>query len=45
MLKPTKIHWKEAKHVLRYISDTKQIGLWHMRIDGVKLQGFTDADW
>eukprot|EP00253_Pinus_taeda_P032308 PITA_32308 len=34
-----------AEHVLRYLRGTSQFGLWYKRIEGVKLQGFTDADW
>eukprot|EP00253_Pinus_taeda_P009503 PITA_09503 len=45
MVKPTKLYWKEAKHVLRYLRGTTQFGLWYRRIEGVKLQGFTVADW
>jgi len=39
------MHWKEEKHVLRYLRGTSQYGLWYIRIEGVKLQGFTNADW
>eukprot|EP00253_Pinus_taeda_P031742 PITA_31742 len=45
MVQPTKMFWKVAKHVLRYLRGTSQYGLWYRRIEGVKLQGFTDADW
>eukprot|EP00253_Pinus_taeda_P033819 PITA_33819 len=45
MVQPTKMFWKAAKHVLRYLRGTSQYGLWYIRIKGVKLQGFTDADW
>eukprot|EP00253_Pinus_taeda_P025794 PITA_25794 len=45
MVQPTKLFWKAAKHVLRYLRGTTQYGLWYRRIKGVKLQGFTDADW
>eukprot|EP00253_Pinus_taeda_P006512 PITA_06512 len=34
-----------SKHVLRYLRGTSQYGLWYKRIEGVKLQGFTDVDW
>eukprot|EP00253_Pinus_taeda_P027081 PITA_27081 len=34
-----------SKHVLRYLRGTSQYGLWYRWIEGVKLQGFTDADW
>eukprot|EP00253_Pinus_taeda_P031093 PITA_31093 len=45
MVQPAKLFWKAAKHVLRYLKCTSQYGLWYRRIDGVKLRGFTDADW
>ena len=45
MVQPTKMFWKVAKHVLRYLRGTSQYGLWYRRTEGVKLQGFTDADW
>eukprot|EP00253_Pinus_taeda_P031157 PITA_31157 len=40
MVQPTKMFWKAAKHVLRYLRGTSQYGLWYTRIEGVKLQGF-----
>eukprot|EP00253_Pinus_taeda_P024994 PITA_24994 len=45
MVQPTKLFWKAAKHVLRYLRGTSQYGLWYRRTEGVKLQGFTNADW
>jgi hypothetical protein len=45
MVKPTKLFWKEGKHVLRYIMGTSEYGLWYRQIDEVKLHGFMDADW
>eukprot|EP00253_Pinus_taeda_P034773 PITA_34773 len=45
MVQPTKMFWKASKHVLRYLRGTSQYGLWYRRIEGVKLQCFTDADW
>ena len=45
MVRPTNLYWKAEKHVLRYLKGTTQFGLWYKRIEGVKLQGFTDADW
>eukprot|EP00253_Pinus_taeda_P017758 PITA_17758 len=45
MVKPTKLYWKAAKRVLRYLRGTTQFGLWYRRTQGVKLQGFTDVDW
>eukprot|EP00253_Pinus_taeda_P002760 PITA_02760 len=34
-----------AKHALRYLRGTSQYGLWYRQTEGVKLQGFTNADW
>ncbi len=45
MVQPTKMFWKTTKHFLRYLRGTSQYGLWYRWIEGVKLQGFTDADW
>eukprot|EP00253_Pinus_taeda_P021821 PITA_21821 len=45
MVQPTKLFWKVAKHVLRYLRGTSQYGLWYRQTKGVKLQGFIDADW
>eukprot|EP00253_Pinus_taeda_P020704 PITA_20704 len=45
MVQPTKLFWKATKHVLRYLRGTSQFGLWYSPTEGVKLQGFTDADW
>eukprot|EP00253_Pinus_taeda_P029564 PITA_29564 len=45
MVQRTMMFWKATKHVLRYLRGTSQYGLWYKRIERVKLQGFTDADW
>eukprot|EP00253_Pinus_taeda_P019479 PITA_19479 len=45
MVKPTKLYWKAAKHMLRYFRGTYQYGLWYRYTEGVKLQGFTNAYW
>ena len=45
MVKPTKLFWKVGNHVLRYLRGTSEYGLWHIQTKGVKLHGFTDADW
>ena len=44
MVQPTKMFWKATKHALIYLRGTSQYGLWYRRSEGVKLQGFTDAD-
>jgi len=45
MVKETKICWKVAKHVLRYLRGTTQFGLWYKNTEGLKLQGFKDTYW
>eukprot|EP00253_Pinus_taeda_P025908 PITA_25908 len=45
MVRPTKLYWKATKHVLRYLRGTSQYELWYKRTKGVKLQGFTNANW
>eukprot|EP00253_Pinus_taeda_P002500 PITA_02500 len=45
MVQPTKLFWMAGKHVLRYLRSTSQFRLWYRRTEGVKLQGFIDADW
>eukprot|EP00253_Pinus_taeda_P004806 PITA_04806 len=44
MVEPTKLFWKAAKHVLRYLRGTSQYGLWYRQTEGVKLQGFIYVD-
>ena len=45
MVNPTKLFWKARKHVLRYIKGNTEYGLWYKQTKGVKLKGFSDADW
>jgi hypothetical protein len=45
MVNPTKLFWKECKHVVRYLRGTCEYGLWYRKVDEVKLHGFKDADW
>jgi len=45
MVRPTKLFWRATKHVLWYLRGTTQFGLWYRWTEGVKLCGFTDADW
>eukprot|EP00253_Pinus_taeda_P002968 PITA_02968 len=37
MVQPTKMFWKAAKHVMRYLRGTSQFGLWYRQTKGVKL--------
>ena len=43
MVKLTKLFWKEATNVLRYLRGTTQFVLWYKRTEGVNLCGFTNA--
>jgi len=45
MAKPTKLYWKETKHVLRCLRGTTQFGLLYRKTEGVKLQGFKNTNW
>lgn len=45
LVRKTKLFWKETSHVLWYLRDTTQFGLWYRRKEGVKLCDFIDADW
>lgn len=45
MSKPSEIHFKAAKRVLRYLKGTRNLGLWFTKTNDPKLIGFTDSDW
>jgi hypothetical protein len=45
MVESRRLHWVEMKHVLRYLRGTIDYGLSYIQGDGVKLTGFTNADW
>jgi hypothetical protein len=45
MVEPRRAHWTTAKHILRYLRGTIEYGLRYAQGDGVKLVGYTDADW
>ncbi|XP_059067515.1 secreted RxLR effector protein 161-like [Cryptomeria japonica] len=45
MVEPKCVHWIAAKHVLRYLQGTVDYVLRYIQHDGVKLEGFTNADW
>jgi len=34
-----------VKHVLSCLKGTTDYGLWYRQVDGVRPEGFTDADW
>lgn len=43
--KPTTIHWKAVKRILRYIRFTVALGLRIIRSRSSLVSGFSDADW
>ena len=46
--KPSLTHWKAAKHILRYLRGTSDLGLTFCRLNGVDCQritGWSDSDW
>ena len=45
MQSPGKVHYGVAKRVLKYIKGTFDHGLWYMKSDTNKLQGYADSDW
>jgi hypothetical protein len=45
MVEPRSLHWVSTKHVLRYLRGMVEYGLSYIQRDGVKLTGFTNADW
>ena len=45
MQSPSRVHYGAAKRVLRYIKGTFDHGLWYMKGDINRLQGYADSDW
>ena len=45
MVELKRAHWAAAKHVLRYLRGTVELGLKYTRSNDVRLSGFTDANW
>lgn len=42
---PGRTHWTQAKHVLRYLSKTKDLGLAYKASGDRRIQIYCDADW
>ena len=45
MVEPKRAHWDAAKHVLKYLRGTIELGLKYTCDNDVRLSGFTNADW
>ncbi|KAH9291809.1 hypothetical protein KI387_043002 [Taxus chinensis] len=45
MVEPKRVHWTTAKHVLHYLCGSVEYGIRYVRGEGIKLIGYTDADW
>ncbi|XP_031286485.1 secreted RxLR effector protein 161-like [Pistacia vera] len=43
--KPSEIHFKAAKRVLRYVKGTIELGIWFRRSEKFSLIGYLDDDW
>jgi hypothetical protein len=39
------LHWKDAKHILRYVQGTITFGIHYATDSTLDLIGFTDSDW
>ncbi|WKA11188.1 hypothetical protein VitviT2T_028713 [Vitis vinifera] len=42
---PRNVHMGVAKRVLKYVKGTTNLGIWYLKIGGVKLDGYADSDW
>lgn len=42
---PGRVHWQQAKHVLRYLSKTKDLGIVYRAGGEQRIQVYCDADW
>ena len=45
LVKPRWVHLIDAKHVMRYLKGTIDLGLYYGRDHDYKLSGYTDLDW
>jgi hypothetical protein len=45
MQKPHELHWKDAKHILRYVQGTITFGIHYATDSTLDLIGFIDSDW
>jgi hypothetical protein len=42
---PTTVHWAAAKRILRYVKQTRTVGLTFLKSSSTLLSAFSDADW
>ena len=45
LVKPRRVHLIAAKHVMRYLEGTIDLGLYYGRDHDYKLYGYTNSDW
>ena len=44
MESPKESHWKAGKIIIRYVSDTKDLGIMYSTLESFKLIVYTDSD-
>ena len=44
-IEPKRMHWIVAKHILCYLHGIVEYGIRYVRGEGIKLIGYTDANW
>ena len=44
MSSPSNVHMGVVKRVLKYVRGTINLGIWYLKIGGVKLDGYADSD-
>ncbi|KAA3469003.1 Retrovirus-related Pol polyprotein from transposon TNT 1-94 [Gossypium australe] len=45
MQAPSRTHYGATKKVMRYVKGTFNYGIWYLKNDSCKLEGYTDNDW
>ena len=43
--RPSQIHYRATKRILRYLQGTKEFGIWYKTMTNSRLIGYTNSDW
>ena len=43
--RPSQIHYRATKRILRYLQGTKEFGIWYKTMTNSRLIGYTHCDW